>query len=51
MEKAHNLSRVRIKPSYVWPLEAIAMDAGKRKVRLLRCTAMLAGDDMIDVKR
>lgn len=51
MEKAHNLSRVRIKSSYVWPLEAIAMDTGQGEIFKFSLATMLSCNDVIYLER
>lgn len=51
MEQTNNLAGVWIDPSDVGPLETIAMDASKREILVIRCAAMLTGDDVIDLER
>jgi hypothetical protein len=50
MEKANNLSGVRIKPSHVRPLEAIAMDTGEGEILKFSFATMLSCDDVIDLE-
>jgi hypothetical protein len=47
MEKANNLSCVRIKPRNVRPLEAIAVDTGQGKILKFGFASMLPSDDVI----
>jgi hypothetical protein len=47
MEKAHNFSRVRIEPSHIRPLEAIAMDTGKSEIFKFSFATMLLCNDVI----
>jgi len=51
VEEANEFACLRIKPSNVGPFEAVAMDAGEGEIRLRTCAAVLAGDDVIDLKR
>ena len=51
MEQTNNLAGVWIDPSDVGPLETIAMDASKREILVIRCAAMLPGDNVIDLER
>ena len=51
MEQTNNLAGVWIDPCDVGPLETIAMDASKREILVIRCAAMLTGDDVIDLER
>jgi hypothetical protein len=50
MEKANNLSGVRIKPSHVRPLEAIAMDTGEGEVFKFSFATVLSCNDVIDLE-
>jgi hypothetical protein len=50
MEKANNLSGVRIKPSYVRPLESIAMDTGEGEIFKFRLATTLSCNDVIDLE-
>jgi hypothetical protein len=50
MEKANNLSGVRVKPSHVRPLEAIAMDTGEGKIFKFSLATMLSCNDVIDLE-
>jgi hypothetical protein len=45
MEKANNLFGVRIKPSHVRPLEAIAMDTGEGEIFKFSFATMLSCND------
>ena len=47
IEKANNLSCVRIKPCNVRPLEAIAVDTGQGKIFRFGFASMLPSDDVI----
>jgi len=49
MEKANNFSGVRIRPSHVRPLEAIAMDTGKGEIFKFSLATMLSCNDVIDL--
>jgi hypothetical protein len=51
MEKANNFSGVRIKPSHVWPLKAIAMDAGEGEILKFSFAPMLPRNDVIYLER
>jgi hypothetical protein len=50
MEKANNFSGVRIRPSHVRPLEAIAMDTGKGEIFKFSLATMLSCNDVIDLE-
>ena len=50
MKQAKELARLWIEPRNVGPFEAIAMDAGESKILLLIFAAVLAGDDVVDLK-
>lgn len=51
MEQANHLPAFGIKAGDIRSFETIATDTDKGEIRLLRCTAMLASDDVIDLKR
>jgi hypothetical protein len=44
------LARVRIRPSHVRPLEAIAMDTGKGEIFKFSLATMLSCNDVIDLE-
>jgi hypothetical protein len=50
MEKANNFSSVRIGPSHVRPLEAIAMDTGNGEIFKFSLATMLSCNDVIDLE-
>ncbi len=50
MEQANDFAVVRIDSSNVRPLEAIAVDAGKGQIIRYGWSAMLLGDDVIDLE-
>jgi hypothetical protein len=49
-EKANNLSAVRVKPSHVRPLDAIAMDTGEGEIFKFSLATMLSCNDVIDLE-
>jgi hypothetical protein len=51
MKKTNDLARRWVDAGNVGPFEAVAMDAGEGEVWLLTCTAVLTGNDVIDLKR
>jgi hypothetical protein len=50
VKKDHDLAGQRVDPGKVWALVGIAELAGEGKVMELVPTAVLAGDDVLDVK-
>jgi len=50
MEKANNLSALRIKPGHVRPLKAIAMDTGEGEIFKFSLATMLSCNDVIDLE-
>jgi hypothetical protein len=51
MKKTNDLARRWVDAGNVGPFEAVAMDAGEGEVWLLTCTAVLTGNDVIDLRR
>jgi hypothetical protein len=51
MKQGNYLAAIRVKAGNIRSFEAIAMHAGKGKIRLVRRAVMLAGNDVIDLKR
>jgi hypothetical protein len=51
VEQTNELAGSRINAGNVWPLETIAMKAGKSKVPPDCCTSMLPRNDMVNLER
>ena len=51
MEKAYDFSRILIDACDVWAFKAIAVDTAQGQIVKLCFDAVLAGNDVIDLKR